>query len=84
MEVILGMTLEPPLHTRRLVRPVIVQDQVDLHTRLPGEPRVDLVEELEELLLPVASSVQASLGGAEKEEPTLADSFSVWYVPFWR
>ena len=34
MEVILGMPLEPPLHRGRLVRPVVVQDDVDLDTRL--------------------------------------------------
>ena len=49
--VILGMAIEPPLHARRIVRPVVVQDQVDLHPRLSREPRIDLVEELEQYLL---------------------------------
>jgi hypothetical protein len=54
MKVILGVTLEAPLHAGRLVRPVIVQDEVDLHSPLPGESSGDLVEELEKLLLPMA------------------------------
>jgi hypothetical protein len=55
MEMILGMALEPPLYARRLVRPVIVQDDVDFHARPLGELGIDLVEELEELVLPMSS-----------------------------
>ena len=47
------MPLEPPLHGRRLMRPVVIQDDVDRDPGLPLDLGVDLVEELEELLLPV-------------------------------
>jgi hypothetical protein len=53
MKMILGMPLEPTLHGGRLVRPVVVQHDVDLDTGSPLDLGVDLVEELEELPLPV-------------------------------
>src|SRR5262245_40011560 len=53
MEIVLGMTCEPALDRGGLMRPVIVQDQVDLDPRLPRDLSVDLIEELEELLLPM-------------------------------
>ncbi len=53
MERVLGMTLEPSLHRGRLVRPIIVHDDVDLHAGLAGDLAIDLLEKLEELPRPM-------------------------------
>src|SRR5438876_402316 len=49
------MAKEPSFHGRRLVRAVVVHDQVDLDPRLLGDIRIDLAQELEELLMSMAT-----------------------------
>src|SRR5262249_61817980 len=53
VEMILGMPQEPSLHGRRFVCAVVVHHQVDLNAWSLGQTRVDLAQELEELLMPV-------------------------------
>ena len=71
------MTLEPALHPGCLVRPIIIKDDVDLDTRLLRDVGVDLVEELEELVLPVAA-VAHVWGEIELGEPRVTRISSVF------
>ena len=43
MQMVFGMTQEPPLHGRRFVGAVVVHDQMDLDAGFLGHTRVDLV-----------------------------------------
>ena len=60
MQVVLGVAEEPPLHRRRIVRPVVVQDHADLDPGLAGQLRVQIVEEVEELLVAVPAVASAN------------------------
>ena len=59
VKMILGVTEEPAFHHRRLVSGVIVHDQVDLNAGPLGDLGVDLVEEREEFLMPMAAMTMA-------------------------
>ena len=63
MQLVFVMSQKPAFHGRRLVRRVVVEHEMDRDIRLSRQPDIDLVEELQEPLMPVPAM-------------TLADDFS--------
>ncbi len=78
MQMELGMLLKPFLHIRMIVRPVVVQDQVEVHPlrRLP----VNLAQKQEKLLISMTRVTGANDGAVEHIECSKQTGGSIAFV----